>query len=238
MAAPALDLIINVADPDLKGLCSVIGTKVVASPGKKLPHLVRNDGQPVRLRFVEPSTAGTTAFDEVDISDASVRVAIGIPDQIPTGGTFFLQVGSATTADLPYNATAAEVQTALNALTPVIEDGGVTVTKPADGFYQVTWNVAGAQGSIAATLLRSAVPRIYMLPNVTSYTGGTETALDGATTATAAIHSLFVVVINGVMSTWRLQAGTEVSDAAGGVIRPVDYDLTTNAVNLVRVEGI
>lgn len=46
----------------------------------------------------------------------------------PTGGTYTLTFDGATTVSLAYNASASAVQTALNALTPVSNRGGVTVT--------------------------------------------------------------------------------------------------------------
>ncbi|MEY2500580.1 MAG: hypothetical protein QOI07_914 [Verrucomicrobiota bacterium] len=232
-----MDLLINRKARDRAGLLSVVNGAFMASTAK-LPRLVRNDGEPVTVRVFNPSDSGDKDFVEVDLSNVSVRIGIGLPDQAPTAGTFFLQVGSDVTADLPFNASAAVVEAALNLLPGIIAQGGVTVTKPADGAYQVIWNVAGTQGSIPATLLRSATPRIYQLPAVTGYTGGGATNLDGITTRTSAINSLFVVVVNGVMSVWRLEAGTAATDTDAGIIRPADYDATTNAVNLIRVEGL
>jgi hypothetical protein len=232
-----MDLIINRSAPDRAGLLSVVNGQMVGSTSK-LPRLVRNDGEPITIRVAQPSDAGAHNFDEIDLDGVSVRVGIGLPDQVPTDGTFFLQVGSDVTADLPYNATAAQVEAALNFLPGIIGQGGVTVDSPAPGAYRVTWVVPGTQGTIPSTALRSTIPRIYPLPLVTGYTGGGSANLDGTPTIGAALNSLFIPVIGGVMSVWRLQNGTATSNAPGGVIRPTDYDAVANPVNLIRVEGV
>lgn len=232
-----LDLIINRKAPRRDGLLAMVAGQIVAASTARLPRLVRNDGEPVKLRVAEPSQSGAN-FDPVDLSGYTVRIGIGTPDQTPTAGTFKLQVGADVTPDLSYDATAVEVETELNLLPDIFAQGGVTVEKIATGAYKVTWVEEGVEGSIPATASRSSVVRIYPLPLVTSYTGGGPTNLDGATTFSAALNSLFWVVINGVWSAWRLESGTAATDVDAGIIRPTDYNASTNAVNLVRVAGL
>jgi hypothetical protein len=67
----------------------------------------------------------------------------------PTGGTFTLTIGGYTTAAIAYNATAATVQTAIQALAPGTPFGGspavgATVTGSAGGPYTVTFSPVGA----------------------------------------------------------------------------------------------
>lgn len=84
----------------------------------------------------------------------------------PTGGTFSLTYGGATTPALPYNATAAAVQTALRALSS-IGSTGVTVTGgPGPGTpYVVTFG--GTLGGINVPLIVA----------VGTFTGGTTPAI-------------------------------------------------------------
>ncbi len=234
--APALDFPINVADPNKKGLLAFIDGQLAAS-NNKLPKMIRNDAQPINYYFVKPSISGVRQFDYIDVSTAVVRDGIGLPDLAPTTGTFFLQVGTQITADLPYGSTPAAVQAALNALSNIIAQGGVTVAAVGNG-YQVTWNTPGTQGSIPVTLARSTGALWSPLPSVTGYTGGGSTKLDGTATVGAALNSYFVVTINGVMSVWQLVAGIDATNVPAGVVRPTDYNAATNAVNLVRVEGL
>jgi len=69
--------------------------------------------------------------------------------------------------------------------------------------------------------------------NVTGLTGGTAGMLDSVVTADVAVGRLaqFVINVSGVdvPHLWQLVAGTDAEDAAGGIVRPDDYDATTNA---------
>jgi hypothetical protein len=88
----------------------------------------------------------------------------------PTGGTFVLDFGGQPTTDLAYNATAAAVQTALQALS-TIGAGNATVTgTPAGTPYVVTF---------AGTLAAANVGQIVAVGN---FTGGTSPAIGVVTT--------------------------------------------------------
>lgn len=80
------------------------------------PQLLAGQQWEIALRFTE---AVEGEYGEVRPAVRSLRASIGPVDARPTGGTFRLQVGagaSNTTTPLAYNATAAQVATALNAL--------------------------------------------------------------------------------------------------------------------------
>jgi hypothetical protein len=98
----------------------------------------------------------------------------------PTGGTFTLTFSGQTTAAIAYNATAAQVQTALEALSNV-NPGDVTVTGNAGGPYTVTFggqylgdNVT--QMTATASLTGGTTPGVTV---ATTTAGGTATATDG-----------------------------------------------------------
>lgn len=102
----------------------------------------------------------------------------------PTGGTFTLTFNSQTTAGIAYNATAATVRTALEALSN-INPGDVTVTGSAGGPYTVTFggqylgdNTAQMTAS-AAGLTGGTSPAVNV---ATTTGGGTATATDGTQT--------------------------------------------------------
>ena len=102
----------------------------------------------------------------------------------PTGGTFTLTFNSQTTAGIAYNAAAADVRTALEALSN-INVGDVTVTGSAGGPYTVTFggqylgdNVAQMTAS-AAGLTGGTSPAVNV---ATTTGGGTATATDGTQT--------------------------------------------------------
>jgi hypothetical protein len=74
---------------------------------------------------------------------------------------------------------------------------------------------------------------IRYYPAITGLTGGGSTKLDGIATTALAVRSLVHVMreVDGLerLETWRLAAGTDAEDAAGGIIRPDDYHASTNA---------
>ncbi|MGW4119889.1 hypothetical protein [Nocardia sp. NPDC004711] len=77
----------------------------------------------------------------------------------PTGGTFPLTFNGQTASGIAYNATAAAVQTALEALSS-IGAGNVTVTGSAGGPYTVTVNKIGVLSSTGASLTPSGTVTI------------------------------------------------------------------------------
>jgi hypothetical protein len=97
----------------------------------------------------------------------------------PSGGTFTLTLSGETTAAIAYNATAAAVQSALEAL-PSVQAGDVTVTGSAGGPYTLTFggNYAGANvPAVTATpsLTGGSTPGVTMA----TPTPGGGTATDG-----------------------------------------------------------
>ena len=87
----------------------------------------------------------------------------------PTGGTFTITWDGQTTAAIPYNATAAQVQTALEGLSN-IAPGDVTVTGSAGGPWTLTWGGAQLGENVAAPTTTEA------------FTGGTSPDITIATT--------------------------------------------------------
>jgi hypothetical protein len=100
----------------------------------------------------------------------------------PTGGTFTLTFDGATTAAIAYNASAAAVQSALEAL-PSINAGDVTVT--GTGPYTVTFGGDLAGTDVAAMTASGANLTGGTSPDVTitTATGGGSTGTGGLETA-------------------------------------------------------
>lgn len=89
MFSPNFDLILNLADRSASGRLALDGSRVVErtiKPGKA----IRNDAGIARVRACIPSTTAERQFDDVDLSDATVRIGLGAIDQMPTTGTFVL----------------------------------------------------------------------------------------------------------------------------------------------------
>ncbi|BCK74014.1 hypothetical protein Srufu_079670 (plasmid) [Streptomyces libani subsp. rufus] len=104
----------------------------------------------------------------------------------PTGGTYTLTFSGQTTAGIPYNATAAQVQTALEALSNV-NPGDVTVTGGPHPGTAVTVTFVGQylgddqtqMTASAASLTGGTTPAVTV---TTATAGGTATATDGTQT--------------------------------------------------------
>jgi hypothetical protein len=119
-------------------------------------------------KLYEPYSAVTNEVQTATITGA------------PTGGTFTLTYSGQTTAAIAYNATAATVQAALEALSN-LAPGDVVVTGNAGGPYTLTFggtllgdNVASLTAT--ASLTGGTSPGVTM---ATTTAGGTATASDG-----------------------------------------------------------
>ena len=112
---------------------------------------VFGDTPDITVRLVESNDDGVDLpWRYVDLTGYSIRVAIGNPGGDPTAGTFTLTFNGDTTAALPFNATAAEIDTELNGLASMVTAGGCTVSAVSAG-YQVAFDTVGAQNIITAT---------------------------------------------------------------------------------------
>jgi len=116
------------------------------------------------------STTPTSAASEVQLVTITGT---------PTGGTFTLTFGTETTGTIAYNAAAADVQTALRALTG-IGATGVGVTGSAGGPYTCTFAGSLANKNVA-----------QMTASATGLTGGTDPAVTVTTSTpgTAAYYT-------------------------------------------------
>lgn len=106
-----------------------------------IPVFKQGDNIKVEIHFVKRvSTQRGIFFEEVPTSGSSFKLAVGNPDTLPNGGFWTLSFGSES-ADFLYNATAASVQTALNAFTNITALGGVIVEKVnGETTYRISFN--------------------------------------------------------------------------------------------------
>jgi hypothetical protein len=83
----------------------------------------------------------------------------------------------------------------------------------------------------------SAAGAVFYFPEVTAYLGAGPEALQSKPTV-GRTGVIFEAVINGILVSWRVEAGVAATDLDNGIIRPLDFDADANSVNLVRVGGI
>lgn len=110
---------------------------------------VQGDTINARIIGVEPNIGGdpTRPWRYVPLP-TSVYLGLGPVGESPTLGTFTLTYGANTTTALAYNITAAALETALNALASITSAGGIDVTGPDNGPYQIVFRTAGARTAI------------------------------------------------------------------------------------------
>lgn len=103
---------------------------------------------PIQLHFLQANnssgTVGQLPYAYIDPATVlPVTLALGTIGQAPTAGSFTITYGANTTSALPFNETAANVSTALNALASVTSAGGVVVVGNPGGPYRITFNTPG-----------------------------------------------------------------------------------------------
>lgn len=97
----------------------------------------------------ETPTVTVTTLTPGDAGHAEVQVISFSPDA--GSGHFHLTMVGKTTGELPYNATAAQVETALDLLDTITEPGVTCTDGPAPADITVTWNDVGARAEMTAT---------------------------------------------------------------------------------------
>lgn len=107
---------------------------------------VQGDTYNLRVMAVKPRADRNIRrlWEFVELPSA-LYVALGEVGARPANGTFKLTFGGDTTSALAFNATPAQVQTALNALASITTAGGVTVSGIEGGPYQVAFVTTGAR---------------------------------------------------------------------------------------------
>lgn len=113
------------------------------TPAQPLVFL-QGDALDMELHLVRLSSGFNRLMEEVPFpAGCTVRLAIGKVSAAPTSGTFALTYGTETTT-ISYAATAAQIQTALNAMTSITAAGGVLVSKTSNALIKVDFNQVGA----------------------------------------------------------------------------------------------
>ena len=160
------------------------------------PGFYLGDTTNLELYLIDNSTAERKFIDFP--ASSTIKCAIGDIDTPPSAGTFTLTFGANTTSALAYNITAADLQTALNALASVTSAGGVTVSLIGNN-YSISFNSVGARTDITAngaglvplssaaiTILQqgtSSLPEIALLHLQTLVAGYTNSFSVGASPA-------------------------------------------------------
>jgi len=100
----------------------------------------------------------------------------------------------------------------------------------------VVWRVVASSPSAATatqyvTLASFLTGAVHPRTDITGLTGGGAAALDGQTTAGGTLPTGYTVLLSygRVGQTWQLIAGTDAESVSTGVVRPDDYNASSNA---------
>lgn len=177
------------------------------------PILKQGDEVGVELHWVK-KTQLVGSMSEIQFPpSATINLAVGRLDAIPTSGTFKLTYGANTTGDLAFDISAADLQTALNTLASITAEGGVTVTKSGNQF-KILWNDAGEYTTELVTNTDSLYPTSSA--SVVNSRAGTvsvsriilfkihQSAIAATSTFTA-VETPSISISNVFATTWRLE---------------------------------
>lgn len=182
---------------------------------------------------VAATADGATIDITTDITDGTLRRDPEDVESIQLG----VEVGYKYAAEEMWKSS--ENQVTLTLLNNYIRDDDGAPTDPGDAASEDWLRDRAVRYDEAQALGQAA--RIQVMENTQlvcdALTGGAAGALDGIVTASGAVTTGRVVmaVISSVLGWWQLQAGTSAEDVSGGIVRPDDYDGTTNARIWVRV---
>jgi hypothetical protein len=218
MPNPALTLFVN-SDKNLLLQGWQSNSQAIA------PILKQGDTVGIELHWVRDSATNTSTMTEVAFSPSStISLAIGLVEEPPTFGTFTLTFGAGETTPLDFDATAIEVQTALNSLATITAVGGVTVSLQGRS-YRIFFNTAGVLtnaisfkendlfptssiGIIEARVGSASARAIYQVHIKQSPVAYTETFIN-QDPAVASIEVINIPQFTGDNKTWRLSLSSQ-----------------------------
>jgi len=129
-----------------------------SAPAGVLPAFTRNDVYPFRLRVLERNADGS--YTDAALSSPSFSLGIGNIDAVATDGQFKLTTTTGTSTAISFNATTAQVLSAVSAIA-----GNVTVTTYGDSgsawiITAATANTALSFGALPFTLFPTAAVQV------------------------------------------------------------------------------
>lgn len=139
-----------VIDPDLK---RAYGDLVSESPVEGLDTVQHGSTVPLEVCIAKriPSPTGARVREPQNLTGWSLRAALGQGFLLPVAGTWTITFGANTTADIPFNPTAQEIEDALNAIASVIAAGGVTV-EGENGFFTIVFGDDGVRALLVGNV--------------------------------------------------------------------------------------
>jgi hypothetical protein len=103
------------------------------------PSFKQGDTLDVILRWVKRPTIGNTSMEEISWEGQTVSFEVGNIGWKPVAGKWYMNFESESTELIDYNASAEDVETALNSTSSILEAGGVSVTQASSDGYKIVF---------------------------------------------------------------------------------------------------
>jgi len=109
------------------------------------PTLVFKQGDKIDIElFLVKRGITSSSQDTVEFPEGStIRFAVGKLDTPPTAGTMVISYNGEQTGNIPYNASASAIQTALNAVGSIAASGGVVVSVVSSTIFRIAFEANG-----------------------------------------------------------------------------------------------
>lgn len=111
------------------------------------PTLVFKQGDKIDIElFLVKRGLSSSSQDTVEFpAGSTIRFAVGKLDTPPSAGTMVISYDGGQTGNIPYNASASAIQTALNAVPTIASAGGVVVSVVSSTIFRIAFNEVGAR---------------------------------------------------------------------------------------------
>lgn len=244
-----------IADKTVAAVTSVTNSAALDDLG----NLVLGDSEPLTVKFTTGPAAPAFA------GDSTYGMAVSIGGVTPDGScdyvttSAFTPISGGWTGRLALNTTSliAAVQTLGGWLSPQYAVMPPNMAGPRGGWLTLQIQVRNPSGYVYTYALAQVFIEWRVVPDnaadtdsnewladcvhprrdITSLTGGGATSLDGQATAFGALPVGYTGLLSygRVGQTWQLIAGTDAEAPTAGVVRPDDFDLSSNALIWVQL---
>ena len=201
------------------------------------------DYRDIELYFRSPTTPGSQLGTPLAINESQTLTIVGGP----TGGSFTLTFGAATTGNLPHNASAVEIQAALQSLSTIGKDNVKVVGNPGGPFVisfqgDLAFTDVATIGVNAAGLTGGSSPNVSIVETTKGSTVVLQViALNNSTSAGGATDFLVKLAPQSAVGTYSYIVGPNIRDKfrdRDSTIQSPTYAAPFNATGVAGVGAI
>lgn len=220
-----------VIDPDLKKAFNDLFSE---NPVEGLDTFQHGATVPLEVCIARriPNPQTPRVREPISLTGWSLRAALGNGFLLPVAGTWTITFGANTTAVIPFNPTAAEIETALNAIASIVGAGGVQV-EGENGFFTIVFGSNGDRDLLVGNITNLAPLSVADFGVLIEGTAGR-----------AEVQVLRLVQNPGAFTSLTVQSDTPAAGVlllqtgSGGFNAKVRVSLTMRSSGLLQTGGI